>query len=51
VNGFKVKEERFSLDVRKKFFPQRAVRHWHSCPEKLLVPRPWRCPRPGLMGS
>ena len=29
------------FDVRKKFFTQRAVRRWHSCPEKL------RCPIPG----
>ena len=22
-------------DVRGKFFTERAVRHWHCCPEKL----------------
>jgi len=32
-NGFKLKEERFKSDVRKKFFTQRAVRPWHCCPE------------------
>ena len=36
-NGFK-KEGRFMLDVRQKFFTQKAVRPWHSCPEKLRVP-------------
>ena len=34
-NDFKLKEGRFRLDVRKKFFTERAVRCWHSCPEKL----------------
>ena len=31
--------------MRRRFFTQRAVRHWHCCPE-LWVPHPWRCPRP-----
>ena len=49
-NGFKVKEGRFRLDFRKKFFTRRAVRQWHSCPEKLRVSRTWKCSRPGWMG-
>ena len=32
------KRGRFRLDVRRKLFTQRAVRPWHSCPEKLWVP-------------
>ena len=39
-NGFKLKEGRFRLDIRVKFFTVRAVRCWNSCPERLWMPRP-----------
>jgi len=45
------------LAVRRKSFPQRAVRRWHSCPEKLWCPIPggiqgwfgWGPEQPGLV--
>lgn len=49
-NGFKLKEGKLNLDVRKKFFTQRAVRHWYSCPEKLWVPHLWGHSSPRWMG-
>lgn len=37
-NNFKLKVERFRLDVKQKFFTVRLVRHWSRFPKKLWVP-------------
>jgi len=39
-NGFKLKEGRFRLDIRGKFFTMRVRRCWNSCPERLWMSRP-----------
>jgi len=50
-DGFELKEGRFRLVIRKKFFTLRVVTPGPGCPERWLMPHLWEPSRPGWTGS
>ncbi|KFR08442.1 hypothetical protein N306_09167, partial [Opisthocomus hoazin] len=50
-NGSKLKEGRFRLDIRKKFFTMRVVKHWNRLPGEAVAAPSMAVFKPRLDGA
>jgi len=50
-NSFKLKEERFRLDIRKKFFTMKVMRWWHRMPKEAVGAPSLAVPKARLDGT
>jgi len=50
-NGFKLKEGRFRLGVKKQLFTLREVRHWHRLPREAVGAPSLETPKVRLDGA
>jgi len=49
-NGFNLKEGRFRLDIREKFFTKGVVSCWNRLSREVVDACPWKCSKPGCVG-
>ena len=50
-NGFKLREGRFRLNIKKKYFTVRVVRHWSRLPREVVDAPSLKTPEVRLDGA